>query len=287
MAKEIGGLPPEFSLVPEFPYKVLPRVFDFIVGRPDDPPIIVAALGTLSLLFPDPGYYLPFLLQYYSDARNNAKAPYEALDTVIDKVYENLKKTVQLVLNVDLPSIEQMHEGRGLSESGVSWLGKAYRLALNYRLKDPFFELASFKLAKPDPNQMFALMKVFPPCDAIQEREERDGVFPRDQLASFHEGVQDDQGHTSSDTLRTFQAQQTYVMSHCDTNTAQFLPSSQAVCSCPYYHACHLEWRVKQADICRTAPWRHYSLGAKESCWYTNGVAATMGTVKIKKSRIP
>ena len=282
IARDLPDIPSHLLGAPVFPYRVLSVLFDFIVGDESTPEVIKAGLGTLSLLTPYPGYYLSVFLENYSDYLNSGASPFEGFEKVVDSFRGDFENVVNKVLTVDLPNIVGMYHKRGLNENALKWISSLYERAFNLRKNvDIVFELAAFKSENINVSQFEAFQAIFPPCDTLQCREQIKSLFPRDQIASFHKEEKDGNGHTPTDYLRSFQSQQEFVSSHVDYDLRSFYRSSDVKGMCPYYHSCDVSWRLNAPQNCRNSPWEHFDINGKESCWYTNGVSAVLGTVSI------
>lgn len=268
-----------FDPPPVFPYRVAERTLQYIWGYPP-PASITAALGTLALLTTHPGPGLIQLARAFRAEVQAGKDHDSALRTVQRVHQQSVLPIISTILNHDLPSLEQMHQGRGLMEGALAHVGSTIRRALVRRLTDPLFEVrAVFPTASAA--SVAELQRDFPSCDMVQERAPVSGVFPRDIIYSFDPSGPDALGNEPSIYTRSLQAQQDFVYAHLD-NTGSFVPSGQCQSKCPYYDACHLPLRSSHPRVCEHMPWiAHFQPDG--SCWYATAVAATLGRVQIRR----
>lgn len=269
-----------FDRPPAFPYRMLERVLEYIVGEPPDP-FTVVSLGTMALLTTHAGAGLVTLAQRYRDALRAGRAPMAALSQIEAIHRSSALPIFDLILGSDLRELEDMHEGRGYVESATAHYGATLRRALDRRRTDSLFDIRRLFPTATE-SAVIALQRDFPTCDTLQERPEIPGTFPRDLLVSVDPTPADGHGETPSTYMRSLQAQQDFLFAHVDAISRSYVPSEQAESRCPYFGACHLPLRKAQPDICETAPWNAYD-HTGGSCWYATGVAATMAKVQFKR----
>jgi hypothetical protein len=269
---------------PEFPYRVLERLAEYIVGGPV-PPSIIAGLGTLALLTDRPGSHLERILRMFAAALNRGYSALAALRAVVDCQRAAIQAFVDGTDSV-LAEIETMHHGRGLSEKAARDRVAEYRRALRRRARAPLFDIEIFLTPSDgcDPDGLRAhlgvLFEDFPPCDILVRDPE--GV---DEMLTA--GLKTDKhGLQSSQYARSFEAQRHFMRAHLSVVEGEFVPSMGRVASCPFASSCTHPLKVRDGALCENAPWRQiHSPGAGAAgCWYTNGVNATMGTVRFTKT---
>ncbi len=266
----------------EFPYRVLDRLFGFLVGPDVSSGFVPAALGTLALLFTHPGAALVTLMKHYAKARLIGLSDDQALAKVTDIGKKSIVKTIASVFDNDLHELERMHQGHGLAEGAMRIIGEWYRTNLSRRSVDPLFDMRQFSPSL-DKTAFKNFLEEHPSCDLLQERAPNpaDDTEPRDLLISFLSDTVDSFGFRLSDYLRMFQAQQHYMLSHLSTDELVFLPSAQRAVSCPFYYACPLPIRKGMIARCGNEPWMTY--GSPDGlCWYGIAVASTIGKVRIR-----
>ncbi|GEM_PF-2853042 len=268
-----------FDPPPVFPYRVAERTLQYIFGYPP-PAFITAALGTLALLTTHPGPALIELARRFHAEVQVGKDYDSALGTVQRVHQPSVTRIISTILDHDLPSLEQIHQGRGLLEGALIHVGSTIRRALVRRLTDPLFDVRSV-FPTANHTSVKALQRDFPSCDVLQERVPVSGVFPRDIIVSFDPSGPDALGNAPSIYTRSLQAQQDFVCAHLD-NTGSFSPSGQCHSSCPYYDACRLPLRNSHPSVCEHMPWIAQSQPG-DSCWYATAVAATLGRVQIRR----
>lgn len=269
-----------FEAPPEFPYRVVERVYEHVVGVTAPSSYYPAALGTLALLGTHPGPALIAFTRMFKDAVATGAGEDAALQQVIARCQPILQKTIATVLASDLPELVDMHRGRGLLEGALNHVSDLYVRALKRRREQPLFDLdVVFPKAKAQALQDHQVQ--FPPCDLVQERDEPNN-FPRDALYSFDPTPEDSYGHRPTDYTRSFQAQQGFLYAHVDFGRGAFIDSGRAEARCPFFNACQLQFRADNPEVCGKRPWASYG-GADHGCWYSTAVSASLGTVKIKK----
>lgn len=265
--------------VSEFPYRVLERTVEHIVGAPQLD-FVAAALGTLALLSTHPGPTLVVLAQQYKNNLTRGMSSDTALEAVI--------KDTSVVRERDInrcregaAELVRMQTGRGLSEGAVEYFQEQLDTAMEVRLQDPLIDVrAAFQTENPR-RSFIHLMDRFPPCNILQETEGPEDKVMRDRI--FGERFTTARGFETSECTRTLHAQQDFLQAHIDAESGEFLASSDARSRCPYFTACDLPLRVANADVCATQPWLSYQQ-PEQTCWYGVAVAASLGPVQIRKS---
>lgn len=269
---------------PVFPYFVLTEVVNHLAPSLDISPLSIAGMGTLSLLMTHPGSALVSIIRKYVSSRRKGMDDNEALHHTADSCHRSLTESIQDILQYDLPSVLAMHEGRGLVAPAAEHLGGMFRDGLNARAKDPFFDLRRvFPVVQLD--LLDSMMLAIPSCDVLQERDGDFDEFRRDGLFSLYELKSETSDVSASEAIRSFQAQQSYLVAHLDQETFEVLPSTEANAACPFYTACKLDQREQDPGTCRHEPWQAYS-GDTSQCWYSAAVAATLGPVLIQKATV-
>ncbi len=125
-------------------------------------------------------------------------------------------------------------------------------------------------------------METHPYCDVLIENDGSEDDVGRDSLISLGTAVVDDgdQPIPISVLLRPLQAQLHYLAMHIhEYGFVESCMSEENVC--PYYTACDLENRVSKGDVCKYEPWAHFDPTGGSNCWYTAGVAGTIGLVEL------
>ena len=269
---------------PPFPYTVLEKIIEHVVGSNNDPLDIIASIGTLSLMSNNPAAALYDFVVDYGTYRRSGTGPFASLNRILQRSLPSIHESFNTVLAGDLFSIETMHTGRGLVEKGAKYIVAVIRKAMQRRLEHPLFDL-DFS-TKNTPKQVIKsinkLLSHFPPCDVLQEMSGKLHDVMRDFLGTSHPiPMQND--FQISDGIRALQSQQHFMLRHL--RTKGFVPTNVAVGSdsrCPYYTVCNLHLRQNSASICDSAPWKHWRKADGPACWYTTGVAGTAGLVTIK-----
>ena len=275
---EVAGT--TYEAPPEFPYRVVERVYEYVVGASAPSAHYPAALGTLALLATHPGPALMTFTRMFKKAVVAGESEEAALKKVVAACLPTIQKTIDSVLASDLPELVEMHSGRGLLEGALNHMSGLYRSALERRRKEPLFDL-DWVFPRAMAGGMQAHQTTFPPCDVLQERNDQ-GDFPRDALYSFDPPPPDEVGHRPTDYTRSFQAQQEFLYAHVDFTSGAFIDSASADSRCPFFSACQLQFRADNPEICGERPWESYG-GAGHGCWYSTAVAASLGPVQIKK----
>ena len=253
---------------PTFPYKYLDFLLQQHLGTDDL--FVIAAIGTLALLSTHPGYELTKLLEFYQEIKNNDPnlEPAEIIDLIASDRSEILME-LDATISKDWDNVVAMREGRRLTHAAVSLLRTTHRKNLQARIEDPIFDVRrlSRDLSKGD----LANFHKDNPCDVLQTRVGDQDTFKRDLLFSYFESK------NTSDSLRTLQAQQSYVNAHINNRGDAFEASEQVEDPCPYLTCCTLEMREDNFDTCAKTPWAHFNrTGLK--CWYGVAVSETLGT---------
>ena len=269
-----------YEAPPEFPYRVVERVYEYVVGASAPSAHYPAALGTLALLATHPGPALMTFTRMFKKAVVAGESEEAALKKVVAACLPTIQKTIDSVLASDLPELVEMHSGRGLLEGALNHMSGLYRSALERRRKEPLFDL-DWVFPRAMAGGMQAHQTTFPPCDVLQERNDQ-GDFPRDALYSFDPPPPDEFGHRPTDYTRSFQAQQEFLYAHVDFTSGAFIDSASADSRCPFFSACQQQFRADNPEICGERPWESYG-GAGHGCWYSTAVAASLGPVQIKK----
>ena len=261
---------------PEFPYRVLERVVAYFCGSETEPPAVVAGLGTLLLMTDGPGHYLHRIVGAYAKHRSNGLEPFVALRAVAVSELPSIKTHVQRVGEI-VDEIDKMHLRRGTSERAIAYLCAQYRRSFARRVTDPLFDIAPLLVDTLDQtallNHFKSLYKEFPPCDFVIEEPDESGAAVR-TLVSAQPADLDEKGLDISQYLRSFQAQQEFMLAHLRSDG--FCPSASVRLKCPYFETCEHPLRSADMEVCKSAPWEHTRRDAP-GCWFTNGVWATLG----------
>ena len=279
--RELAGAPAEAP--PEFPYRVAERVYEYAVGASAPTSYYPAALGTLALMAVHPGTAFLAFCGIFKKRLDATGDEAQALREVLQGCQKVLTKAVDTILDSDLQELVAMHGGRGLLEGALTHVAGLYRRSFELRKGNLLFDLdLVFPKAKAD--DLLAHQASFPPCDLLQERVGDGDLVGRDAIFSFDATPEDRFGHRPTDYTRSFQAQQDYLYAHVDLAKLEFIDSADARSRCPFYSACDLQFRKDRADLCGCSPWQSYG-GAGHGCWYSTAVAASLGPVKVKKTR--
>jgi len=249
-------------------------MFEQVVGGFGDPPLVIAALGTLALLAHAPGAAVLPLFRRYRELRPTMAAADALAKLYSENVEPELRTAAAVIKDTDLPSILDMHRGRGASEKAVEFLVGECVKGIERRLQDPLFDLRPLLDPQDGEDPVAVLIaqmtEGFVPCDMSFDGK----------VLSFHDGTEDELGLDLSQYLRSFHAQQEFVLMH--VRGRGFVASADFSHSCPYYSVCSHPFRSARETECRTSPWRIYTNNTP-GCWFTNGVSATLGPTTIRK----
>jgi len=263
---------------PEFPYRVLSRLLQFYVGD-EVPPNIVAGLGTLALLAEHPEEAVSVLAQQYRTAQNRYSDSVRALRYAVDSVRVPFGRRVRWSSS-NLQAIQEMHVGRGLSEKASRYVTSVYQKALERRACAPLFDIECFLSNDQTVEQhLESLFDDYPPCDFLVKRP--DGEV---DILSTEPDQPDEYGLALPQYMRAFDAQRAFMRAHL-LQSGEFAASQLNTESCPFVGGCGHPLFKQDEVLCRTKPWRHIhsSTADAEGCWYTCGVQATRGLVKLTK----
>ena len=259
---------------PTFPYTVLELVASHLLPDGQVTPLAIAAIGTVSLLAQDPGLAIKSLLIDLSEDLQRGYPATEALvSTARRVVFPYFEEAARVVIDHDLPDLVRIHQGRVASAKAVEYLCEQKARGLQRRIDDPIFDIRCF--FDEDPNsqisQLVALMRdAFIPC----------GMSFDGKVLTFHAPVQNEAELDLPQFQHAFQSQQEFMMMHLSSD--RFRASSAVRCQCPFYSKCKHPDRVAREANCQTAPWRNYA-ESDTRCWFTLGVAATVGTGEVGK----
>jgi hypothetical protein len=240
--------------------------------------LAVAALGTLALLTNDPAKtFCRATIAYRMRARPTGAIDESCLRAIADEfAVPDLRDALAVVRIADLPSIKSIHVTHGTSEKAVAFVVDETQRALERRALDPLFDIHNLLLFAPDADPIMSLIDMmkadFLPCD----------MEFAGHVRSFYPGTEDEFGLDLSQYLRSFQAQQEFMMVHVNATGDGFTPSSTVSTPCSFHRCCTHPNRTEHPDHCALAPWRQYK-AASAGCWYVNGVAATIGPHTISK----
>ena len=263
------------DVLPSIPYRLAPLIVRHIAGEHD--PYYAAALATLALLNTHPGKFFLDLVTRFGEERRNGRSDADALDSVIAETKGRRDAVSELILTKDLPELERINAGRGLSDFAVRHYGSILRGLLELRQKEPLFDL---HILLGNPDGLFVLFANVDPCNVLQRYRGDSDVIGRDALFGFDLTPPNEDGITPSIAARAFHTQQHYVRAHL-LDSGAFLDTNAARDRCPYFETCTLDARIQAPEICSAAPWKAYS-GPQDGCWYALGVAATHSIVKIR-----
>lgn len=279
----------EFTTPPWFPYRLLEQTLLHLVGRGVPPPH-AAGLGTLALLTTHPGPALLELGRRYRLCVEHAEAriPVDvklsihdvALTGVIAATRDIWSKSLEAI-EAELVGIVGMHKDRGLLEQAARYfLGQA-STAFQARRQDPIFDVRAVFVDRPI-GAVLEFQREFASCDVLQQRDGDEMLLLRDDLVRISEEQRDEEGFTPSVYARTFQAQQSFLHAHIDRENGTFLATSEVRSCCPYFTSCGLPLRRSRSDACQSAPWEAFDRAAPSGCWYSLGVAGSLGPVKVR-----
>lgn len=190
--------------------------------------------------------------------------------TLVAPYFEPIAQTA---IDHDLPGIVRIHQGRVASAKAIEYLCGEKTRGLQRRLKDPIFDTRCFLEEDPSAQiaQLVALMRdAFVPC----------GMSFDGRVFTFHPLPRNEVELDLPQFQHAFQAQQEFMMMHLSAD--RFVASEAVKCRCPFYSKCKHPDRTAHEENCRTAPWRNYSV-SDTRCWFTLGVAATVGTGDVGK----
>lgn len=272
---------------PFFPYRVL-RVLALTGSAIDMSPIEIAALGTLSLMTPDPAGVFLELRDGYVHYRQEGRSILEALDAVWQDMREDIERIVRIIIDHDLSDLVSRQHDRGLIEHAFRWLAEKYESLLQRRLEDPFFDLRPFTHNAIQLHDLVTLLRNVVCCDVFIERAGIVHDIERDRIIAFGTPGISNNGASVSDYLRTLEAQNNYAISHIgrnsivDSDTVEHYLAAQPedrTRPCPFYRSCGLALRRESGEICFRRPWRIYNPGQLH-CWYGAAVICTVGTTQ-------
>lgn len=250
---------------PEFPYALLDRVVEFVTGRSTTPDAIVAGIGTLSLLTNAPALATVDLARRYQALRDAGASDLDALHQAGEEIAVPDLRAAAPAIRAEMESLRAVHAGRGMLEHAVALLAEECLRALDMRLDDPLFDLRPLLAPAADPaKDLFALVLRLPP--PIMRF---DGAFH-----AFRPQVPDHHGHGDAQYWMALHAQQAFMMMHA--GLSGFRPSDVVEAPCPFADGCDHSTRSRHPQNCTAKPWKNY-VEADEGCWFTEGVAATIG----------
>jgi len=272
---------------PQFPYLVLRYLSEYIVHS-GMPIISRISCAKLALLTANPGKAFVSLLKDYE----NIKAAEPAIEekVILDRLWKNIQTTaiqaIDTLLNIEIPSLEKMHESRGIIGPTMKKLMQMFRSLLTGRKDNPFFDLYPFMNNKCDLPMLEFLLNTIVPCSIIQERKGDDNSIERDILLSFtpkkeQEIEIDSDKYTLSNLFAPLNTQLCYLLSHITlSGFVQSNPDDEN--KCPFYTCCNLPHRKANQEVCKREPWKAY-IDNGNNCWYGTAVASTLGNVKVTK----
>jgi hypothetical protein len=276
--KDANMEPPPF-----FPYGVLQ---DVAQGFGVQHRFTFVSLATLAL---NTRFPWPTLLDLFERYRREAPTPVRIHDFVARQALRLKPERDGLVgefLLVELPALREMFADRGAVAVGMnSLIDDAVRI-LTRRLNEPLFEVGAFTTNSLDFSKLKLLLLHHPPCDVLQERPGVHDLVGRDELITFRESAAEptEDEVTYSEGVRAVEAQLSNMMTHVAAGgfvlTSSLEYRVERTC-CPFFSACPLQRRRDHEDVCRDAPWSHYAREPGLSCWYSAGVAGTLGHVRV------
>jgi hypothetical protein len=246
-------------------------------------------LGTLALGFNRPGSALVKLLRAYQEARSQGLDAAAAMSSILQLTEDYRSACLAFIVERSVEELLVMHAGRGLGESASQTVARVVRSLIGQRSVDPFFELGWLSAERVSVEAFSVLLRDLVPCDVLQQRQyseealqrlEPDIDFMRDALYTFGAGEVDEDDSSGTMSLGAHHAQLHMLFAHLP-NT-EFVTSNTARAKCPFFTSCPHERRKIRPDVCRSQPWSAFSIG-EESCWYGAAVAATLGTVVLRK----
>lgn len=267
---------------PEFPYRVLERIVEHRL-RERLPPLFVACLGTLALLGASPYREFFRVLGIFAQALSQTTEHATALEITVTDARSRLSSLVDQALPA-LEEIVKINEKRGMSDAAVQHIVSERRRALEARLSDPIFEirpLLNDQSLESAMRHLTNLMSEYVPCDLSLRADPITGEPAR--IVTFQYPRVDELGFELSQYIRSYDAQQKYVLAHLNGDV--FVSSDKVEKpGCAFVDSCVHPLKSENENQCRQYPWLHIH-SKLPGCWYTSGVLATMGTVKIKKSQ--
>ncbi|MCU1277066.1 MAG: hypothetical protein JWM53_612, partial [bacterium] len=189
-------------------------------------------------------------------------------------VTRELRVSVPVIVDNDLPSIVSMHKKRN-SATAIEFLCAESKRALALRLEDPLFDLRPLFQDDPDAAMrgLLALFGLIEPCDML---------LGAGAVGTLRRGSPDEAGFDMAQHMLSFSAQQEFMLMHIGAD-GQFLPTASIAEACPYQGPCTHPTAQEHPENCAKSPWRNFTM-AKHGCWFTNGVIATMGESKLTKA---
>jgi hypothetical protein len=263
---------------PWFPYQVASEVVRYFGGRPTAP-AHVAALATLSLLYPEPGPSFLALGERFRDALTRAPTDERAVEMVLAQVRDAATLNINQSIALALPTLVDGLAPDAVMRPALASYQAVCADALGGRTRSLLADLA-IAFPRATPRAWDALRTRYHSCDVLQERAGAD-LFGRDELTSAAAASTPDR-YGAQDFPRLLQAQQHYVYAHVVHDAGELRDSDEAGTAaaptpCPYFSACRLEYRQENPDVCGVAPWKVFI--AHTGCWYNGAVAASLGAV--------
>jgi hypothetical protein len=269
---DLVGLPRPRA--PEFPYSILDRVVSYTTQQVV-PDLVVAAIGTYSLLTPAPFRATLDLATQYRQRVEAGASPVEAVQAAGDEIaVPNLRAGMPLVRD-SLQSICSIHQGRGMLEKAAKLIAAESTRAMERRCEDPLFDLRPLLEGEEGSiTKLTALMSEFPPCP----------MAFGDAILTFRPLSQDEQGFDDVQYLMALHSQVHFALMHVASQG--FLPSSHLKKACPFVRTCEHPNHSLHGENCRVTPWKNY-VDAKHGCWFSEGVAASIGLKGVAKATDP
>lgn len=264
-----------------FPYGVLREV---ALGFGVQHRLAFVAMGILAS---NSRFPWPTLLAMFEAYRLRAPAPTEVhafLREMADDHKGERDGLIDVLLGEELPGLIDMFRERGAVEAGMQFVVGDMANMLKRRKTEPVFELQPFSSNKLDFDRLKLLLASCPPCDVMQCKPGPWDVIGRDHLLTFQPESRVFGGMTYSQGVRALEAQLSNMMAHIRRDsivvTSQLQGHRKQTC-CPFFAACPLQRRQDKEAQCADEPWLHFRDDPGLACWYSSGIAGTLGTVQV------
>ena len=265
---------------PEIPYKSLRKIGEHLrpEGAPELSHIDIAGLGTLSLLTTHPNRAFIDLVNSYYINRLEGKDQTDSFRSVFLEIEQGIKETITCIIQVEIPSLRKMHNGRALMGVAIdSILSQAERM-LQERLQNPLFDIQVFTGNQFNVSMIQKLLLKYPLGVVAQEMDKGGITLGRDQMFVFSHIPK--YGKLRDNALLNLWCQNWILDAHYDFEiTAEIKKSDKP--RCPLFFSCCLPNRINYEDICKYEPWRLYSSEGPQACAYGLAVSSLLGKSKI------
>lgn len=262
---------------PFYPYEVLQEVAS---GYGVQHRFVFAAMATLALNTGSPWPTLLDLFERYRVAAPDPAQIHAYIAGEATRLKPERDGLIHVLLDDDLPALREMFSRRGAVEVGMASLIDDANALLRRRLNEPLFEMAPFTRNALDLSRLRSLLLRHPPCDVLQRHPGHPDAVARDELFSFR--PHDPNATVSySEGVRAVEGQMWNMMAHVGGGSILLTSALQYRRACPFFEACTLRRRQDHEEVCKDRPWSHYEREPARTCWYSAGVAGTIGEVNV------